>query len=96
MTTDGEKAEGEIVVDETLDGPGSFFYPFSNLRLAAVPAELRITHGLRDEIATAAEDPTLSAHGKASVWAGLCLAAIGELESELVALSRELRGGQEN
>jgi len=81
-------------VDVDPDGPGDLFYPFSNLRLATVPEDQRITRELLDSIATTAEDPTLSSHGKASVWAGVCLAAIGELERELVALRRELAGGQ--
>src|SRR5580698_3148519 len=35
-----------LVVDETLDGPGDFFYPFSNLRLHKFPDKLRITREL--------------------------------------------------
>jgi hypothetical protein len=93
---DGEKAEGEIVVDEIADAPGDLYYPFSNLRLATVSEELRITRGLLDEIATAAEDPTLSVYGKASVWAGMCVAAVEQLETELLVLRRELRGGAES
>jgi hypothetical protein len=83
-------------VDVDPDGPGNFYYPFSNLRLATVPEDQRITRELLDSIATTAEDPTLTAHAKASMWAGLCLAAIGELESELLALRRERNSGQES
>jgi hypothetical protein len=83
-------------VDVDPDGPGDFFYPFSNLRLATVSPELRITRELLDEIATAAEDPTLSAYGKASIWAGMCVAAIEQLERELLALRRERPSGQES
>jgi hypothetical protein len=76
------------------DGPGDFFYPFSNLRLATVPRELRITRELVDEIAAAEEDPTLSAYQKACIWAGMCAGAIEQLEAELVALRRERSSGQ--
>jgi hypothetical protein len=78
------------------DGPSDFFYLFSNLRLATVSPEFRITRDLLDSIATTAEDPTLNAHAKASVWVGACLGAIGQLETELVALRRERSGGQES
>jgi hypothetical protein len=92
--TEDEKTEGKIVVDEILDGPGDFYYPFSNLRLATVARELRITRELVDEIATATEDPTLSAYQKACVWAGMCAGAIEQLESQLVALRRGRSSGQ--
>jgi hypothetical protein len=94
--TEDEKTDGNIVIDEFLDGPGDFFYPFSNLRLATVSPELRITRWLVDEIATATEDPTLSAYGKASIWAGMRIAAVERLETELLVLRRELRGGTES
>jgi hypothetical protein len=87
-------ADDVTPVDVDPDGPGDFFYPFCNLRLATVSPELRITRELVDEVATAAEDPTLTAHGKAFVWAGMCVAAIERLETELVALRRERAGGQ--
>jgi hypothetical protein len=76
------------------DGPGDFFYGFSNLRLFKFPESLRITSELQAAIATADEDPTLDGFGKASVWAGLCLWAVQELETEMVALRKELSSGQ--
>ena len=76
------------------DGPGDLFYPFSNLRLATVSPEFRITRELLDSIATTAEDPTLNAHAKAAVWVGACLGAIGQLETELLTLRRERDSGQ--
>jgi hypothetical protein len=91
-----EDAEGISAVDEILDAPGDFFYPFSNLRLRKVDPELRITGDLHDSIATTSEDPTLSCNGKAAAWVGACLWAIGQLETELVALRKERSSGQES
>jgi hypothetical protein len=78
------------------DGPSDFFYPFSGLRLIKVPEELRITRELREAIAETLEDPTLADGGKARTGVGACLWAVGELEAELLALRRELAGGQES
>jgi len=84
--------EGEIFVDEILDGPGDFHYPFSNLRLREVPPDLRITSELYEGIATTSENPTLSAHQKVGEWVGACLWGIEQLERELVAM-REAGSG---
>jgi hypothetical protein len=78
------------------DGPGDFFYPFSNLRLRKVHPELRITSDLHGSIATTSENPTLTGNGKAAAWVGACLWAIGELEAELVALRKERSNGQQS
>jgi hypothetical protein len=94
--TEDEKTQGEIVVDEILDGPGDFFYPFSSLRLHKLPEELRITRDLQEAIATTMEDRTLTEGASACVGVGLCLWAIQELETELVALRRERSSGQES
>jgi hypothetical protein len=76
------------------DGPGEFFPPLSGLRNLTIGKDLPIARDLRDAIATALEDPTLADSGsKARTAIGACLWAIGELESELVALRKERASG---
>lgn len=94
--TEGNNTDGKIVVDEILDAPGDFFYPFSNVRLWRTPADLRVTRAFCDSIATTSEDPTLGPNVKAAGWIGACAWAIQELEAELLALRRELSNGQED
>ena len=77
------------------DGPGDLYYPFADLRLHKFPAELRITRELQGTVATAMENPSLTGDAFACVGIGLCLWAIQELESELVALRRERSNGQD-
>jgi hypothetical protein len=79
------------VMDENLDGPSDFFYPFSNARLWEIPAELRVSRAFRDSIATTSEDPTLGPNLKAAGWIGAAAWAIRELEEEVVALRRAVR-----
>jgi hypothetical protein len=81
-------------VDVDPDGPGDLYYPFSNLRLRKIHPEFRITSDLHESIATTSENPTLSCNAKAAAWVGACLWAIGELETELVAMRRERSSGQ--
>jgi hypothetical protein len=92
--TEDDKTQGKIAVDEILDGPGDFYYPFADLRLHNLPAKLRITRELQDAMATAMENPSLTGDAFACGGIGLCLWAIQELESELVALREERSGGQ--
>jgi hypothetical protein len=92
--TEDDKAQGEIVVDEILDGPGDCFYPFADLRLHKLPDELRVTRELQAAVATAMEDTSLTGDAFACRGIMLCLWAIQELESELVAMRRERSGGQ--
>jgi hypothetical protein len=84
----------EMLDEILLDAPGDFFYPFSSLRLARISDELPITRNLSDELATAFENPTIDAAAKGRLGLGLCLLAINELERELAASRRELRGDQ--
>jgi hypothetical protein len=83
-------------IDVDLDGPGDFFYPFSELRLYQLPEELRISCALLGAMATTMEDPTRTPYQKAANWVTECLWAIKELETEFVALRRELAGGQKS
>jgi hypothetical protein len=94
--TEDDEADGKITVDEILDAPGDFFYPFADLRLHNLPDELRVTRELQAVVATAMEDSRLTGDAFACVGIGLCLWAIGELETELVALRRERSGGKGN
>lgn len=83
-------------VDLDPDGPGDLYYPFSNVRLWRISADLRITRAFYDSIATTGENPTLSANEKTAGWIGACAWAIAELEAELVALKKERSSGQES
>lgn len=69
-------------------------YPFADIRLHQFPAELRVTREFRNTIATAMENPRLTGDAYATSGFGLCLWAIQELETELVALRRERSDGQ--
>jgi len=88
--------EDATPVDVDPDGPGDFFYPLADVRLHKFPPELRVTREFQDAIATAMENPRLTGDGFATSGFGLCLWAIQELETELVALRRERSGGQES
>jgi hypothetical protein len=78
-----------------LDGPGDLYYPFADLRLHKFPGELRVTRKLQAATATAMENPNLTGDAFACVGVGLCLWAIQELETELVALRREQPNGHD-
>jgi len=83
-------------VDVDPDGPGDLFVPYSLLRLRNVAAELRITPKLYKSVIRTDEDPKLDRYERASAWIGACVWGIEELERELVALRRELRGVPES
>jgi hypothetical protein len=92
--TEDDRAEVGIVVDEILDGPGDCYYPFSDLRLYRLSDELRVSRALQDAVARAAENTKLKGDAYAHQGFALCLWAIQELETELVALKRERSSGQ--